>query len=161
MIVESLVGIAAGGDLAVVGTDPAPVISTPLRSPFGFSLRASPDNADTVYVGGPGTSVSTGFPLAPNEAIVIPVTDLSSVVAVSGTDAQGLRYSPNVVPYAVAVRYGAHTVTPVDSVAVGGQYGRSPADAPAVNESAEVSGQYQRAPADAPTVSDSATAVKA
>ncbi len=56
--------------IAVAGTAQQGPATPPAAA---FAIKAHPDNADTVWVGGDGTDVtsSDGFPLDPGEGIVL------------------------------------------------------------------------------------------
>lgn len=81
-----------GHGTATVGTSAAALTGSVLEC-SSVALKASPDNADTIWIGfDSNVAVDDGYPLAAGEALVVPVEQLAYIYAISGTAAQSLHY---------------------------------------------------------------------
>lgn len=57
----------------------------------GTAVKALSTNTGIVYVGGPGVTVATGYPLAAGEAVSLDLLDGDEVWAIASAAAQELR----------------------------------------------------------------------
>lgn len=71
-----------------IGTDSAAltVIDAPLS--HGVYIKASSDNTDVIYVGGPSVTSSNGYILDKGEEVFLPVEKASQVYVVGGDSGQ-------------------------------------------------------------------------
>lgn len=81
-----------GYGTATVGVTAAALSGSILES-SSIALKASPDNADTIWIGSDSSvAEDDGYPLAPGESLVVPAKQLAAIFAISGTAAQSLHY---------------------------------------------------------------------
>lgn len=71
----------------IMATTPA----TPAR--HGVLVQSIASNVGNVYIGGSGVTTSNGIELIPGASIVYPVTDPSTIFAISAAGGQSLRIS--------------------------------------------------------------------
>jgi hypothetical protein len=79
-------------NVITVGTTPVNIPTTGRPMVRGVTVKTPSTNAGTVYVGSAANvSATTGFPLALNETLFLPVEDLSQIWVVASASAQEVR----------------------------------------------------------------------
>lgn len=57
-----------------------------------FWIKAHPNNAGVVYVGGSGVTTSTGFPLSASEVVIIKLNNLNSIYFIASEASQKVAF---------------------------------------------------------------------